>query len=164
MEVGADLGVAPYGLEALNVMRIEKGHVTGAEIDGRMTALHMGLDKMVSRKKDSIGFHNSQREALIDPNGPRLVGLRSTNGEGITAGAHLVKPNAQQVASEDEGHVTSVCYSPMLKEHIALAYLNGGDKRMGEQMRAVNPLQKNETPVEVVSAHFFDPTGERLRD
>ena len=164
MEVGQDLGVTPYGLEALNVMRIEKGHVTAAEIDGRNTPLHMGLDKMVSRKKDCIGFHNSQREALIDPDGPRLVGLRSLNNEGIIAGSHLMNEFGEVSAKVDQGHVTSVCYSPMLKEHIALAYLKGGDRRMGEKLRAVNPLKKVETPVEVVSAHFFDPEGGRLRD
>ena len=29
LELGQDLGVAPYGLEALDIMRIEKGHPTG---------------------------------------------------------------------------------------------------------------------------------------
>lgn len=164
MEVGADLGVTPYGLEALNVMRIEKGHVTGAEIDGRMTALNMGLDRMVSRKKDCIGFHNSQREAQLDPNGPRLVGLRSLNGQGIHAGSHLMNETGEVSAWVDQGHVTSVCYSPMLKEYIGLGYVSGGDQRMGEKMRAVNPIKKYETPVEIVSAHFFDPEGGRLRD
>ena len=164
MEVGQDLGVTPYGLEALNVMRIEKGHVTGAEIDGRMTPQHMGLGKMVSGKKDCIGLINSQREALVDPNGPRLVGLRSLNGEGIHAGSHLMNATGEVSAKVDQGHVTSVCYSPMLKEHIGLGYVNGGDTRLGEKLRAVNPIKNIETPVEIVSAHFFDPEGGRLRD
>ena len=31
MEAGADLGVTPYGIEALGVMRIEKGHISGTD-------------------------------------------------------------------------------------------------------------------------------------
>ena len=57
-----------------------------------------------------------------------------------------------------------MCYSPMLKEYIGLGYVNGGDQRMGEKLRAVNPIKNYETPVEIVSAHFFDPEGGRLRD
>jgi glycine cleavage system aminomethyltransferase T len=37
-------------------MRIEKGHVAGGELNGQSTALNMGLGKMVSKKKDSIGM------------------------------------------------------------------------------------------------------------
>ena len=38
-----DLGVTPYGLEALNVLRVEKGHVTGSELNGQTTAYDLGL-------------------------------------------------------------------------------------------------------------------------
>ena len=47
----AALGGGWYGLEALNVLRIEKGLLTHAEITGRVTASDLGLGKMVSSKK-----------------------------------------------------------------------------------------------------------------
>ncbi|EYD73918.1 Sarcosine oxidase alpha subunit [Rubellimicrobium mesophilum DSM 19309] len=64
MAKGADLDVTPYGTEALGVMRVEKGHVAGNELNGQTTALNMGLGKMVSKKKDAIGMVLSQREEL----------------------------------------------------------------------------------------------------
>ncbi|MGG2362152.1 aminomethyltransferase, partial [Salmonella enterica] len=35
MEAGAAHGIVPYGTEALGVMRIEKGHVAGNELNGQ---------------------------------------------------------------------------------------------------------------------------------
>ena len=54
MSAGEAHGIAPYGLEALNVMRIEKGHVTHAELDGRVSIADTGLGKMASTKKISL--------------------------------------------------------------------------------------------------------------
>ena len=51
----SDFGVTPYGTEALGVMRIEKGHVAGHELNGQTTARDLGLGKMMSTKKDYIG-------------------------------------------------------------------------------------------------------------
>ena len=53
VEVGKEFDVVVYGTEALGVMRVEKGHVAGNELNGQSSALNMGLGKMVSRKKDS---------------------------------------------------------------------------------------------------------------
>src|SRR5262249_8854341 len=49
MRAGAPFGIAPYGTEALSVMRIEKGHAAGNEIDGRTTAHDLGLGRMMSQ-------------------------------------------------------------------------------------------------------------------
>jgi sarcosine oxidase subunit alpha len=46
---------------------------------------------------------------------------------------------------------------------IGLGLLRSGGDRIGERVRAVNPVQSAETLVEVVSPHFIDPEGERLR-
>ena len=54
----------PYGLEALGALRIEKGHVTGAEIDGRTSVHDLGLEKMFSKKKDFVGKPLALRPAL----------------------------------------------------------------------------------------------------
>jgi len=63
----------------------------------------------------------------------------------------------------DQGWMTSVAYSPSLGHSIGLGFIKRGDQRQGEIVRAVNPLMGSEIEVEIVSAHFIDPEGERLR-
>ena len=63
----------------------------------------------------------------------------------------------------DNGWLTSMVYSPHLGHHIALGYLKRGNEKIGSRMRAVNFLTKTDTEVEIVSPHFIDPEGVRLR-
>ena len=161
---GAEFDPIVYGTEALGVMRIEKGHVAGGELNGQSTALNMGLGKMVSKKKDSIGMVLSQREGWVEPDGYRLVGVKPVDPNGkISAGSHLLEKGAAAVAANDGGWLTSKVYSPHIGCDIALAYLKAGDRKIGQRMRAVNLLTGQDTEVEIVSPHFFDPEGERLR-
>jgi methylglutamate dehydrogenase subunit C len=161
---GAEFDPVVYGTEALGVMRIEKGHVAGGELNGQSTALNMGLGKMVSKKKDSIGMVLSQREGLVDEGGYRLVGVKPVDPAGkLTAGSHFLEIGADPVAANDGGWLTSKVYSPHIGCDIALGYLKGGDRKIGSRMRAVNLLTGLDTEVEIVSPHFFDPEGERLR-
>ncbi len=164
MQEGKEFDVVPYGTEALGVMRIEKGHAVGNELNGTTTALNLGMGRMVSKKKDSIGSILSEREALNAPGQLMLVGLKPVNPEDpVTAGAHLMTATGPVDAAHDQGYVTSAAYSPALESHIGLGFLKNGDARQGEVLRLVSPLTDQETEVEVVSAHFVDPEGERLR-
>lgn len=164
MAEGEGLGVMPYGVEALGVMRIEKGHAAGNELSGQTTAAHLGLGRMVSDRKDSIGAIMSRRAALVVDDGQRLVGLKPAGEDvALTAGAHLLPTMGPMEAANGLGYVTSACYSPTLGHHIALALVKAGDKRMGETLRLVSPVTGLDTQVTVVSPHFVDPEGERLR-
>ncbi|WP_227269693.1 sarcosine oxidase subunit alpha family protein [Roseobacter weihaiensis] len=164
MAAGAEFDIVPYGTEALGVMRIEKGHATGNELNGTTTALNLGMGRMVSKAKDSIGSVLSQREGLTAPDALHQVGLKPLNPDDtVPAGAHLMAATGPIDAAHDQGYVTSACYSPNLGHHIALGFLKGGAARLGEVLRLVSPLTGVETRVEVVSAHFIDPEGERLR-
>ncbi len=161
---GAEFEPIVYGTEALGVMRIEKGHVAGGELNGQSTALNMGLGKMVSKKKDSIGMVLSHREGLVGENGYRLVGVKPVDPKGkLVAGSHFLETGAAPVMENDGGWLTSKVYSPHIGSDIALGYLKGGDRKIGQRMRAVNLLSGLDTEVEIVSPHFFDPEGERLR-
>ncbi|MBS3980010.1 MAG: sarcosine oxidase subunit alpha family protein [Rhodobacteraceae bacterium] len=161
---GAEYAPIVYGTEALGVMRIEKGHVAGGELNGQSTALNMGLGKMVSKKKDSIGMVLSQREGLTDENGYRLVGVKPVDPQArVTAGSHFLEKGAAPVAASDGGWLTSKVYSPHLGCDIALGYLKAGDRKIGQRMRIVNLLAGLDTEVEIISPHMFDPEGERLR-
>ncbi|MDZ4311587.1 MAG: sarcosine oxidase subunit alpha family protein [Cypionkella sp.] len=164
VEAGREFDAVVYGTEALGVMRVEKGHVAGNELNGQSSALNMGLGKMVSKKKDSIGMVLSQREGMNIPTGYRLVGVKPVNpSDALTAGAHFLAKGAEAVAANDGGWLTSVVYSPHLGHSIGLGYLKSGDTRKGERLRSVNLLAKTDVEVEIVSPHFFDPEGERLR-
>ncbi|MEC9199655.1 MAG: sarcosine oxidase subunit alpha family protein [Pseudomonadota bacterium] len=164
MTLGADLGVTPYGTEALAVLRIEKGHAAGAELNGQTTAQMLGLGKMVSAKKDSIGAVMSRREGLAQ-DGRHLVGLLPLEPQSqIPAGSHLFTRGVAQTMQTDQGWVTSSCYSPHVGSYIALGYLENGHDRLGEVITAANPLEGQSFVAKVVSAHLVDPEGGRLRD
>ncbi|MFK7743651.1 MAG: sarcosine oxidase subunit alpha family protein [Roseobacter sp.] len=164
MQAGNEYDITPYGTEALGVMRIEKGHATGNELNGTTTALNLGMARMVSTAKDSIGSVLSRRDGLNAPDALRQVGLKPVNPtDMVPAGAHLMNATGPVDASHDQGYVTSACYSPNLGHHIALAFVKNGHDRLGETMRLVSPLTGVETLVELVSPHFIDPQGDRLR-
>lgn len=164
IKAGAEHGIAPYGTEALGVMRIEKGHAAGPELNGQTTAHDLGLGKMASTKKDFIGRFMGEREALNEAGRAAMVGLKPLNPKTrIASGSHLVKRDAQATGANDEGYVTSMAYSPELETFIALAMLSNGPARMGEVVKVCDPLRGNETLAEVCSAHFVDPEGGRLR-
>ena len=164
MAEGEEFEVVPYGTEALGVMRVEKGHAAGNELNGTTTALNLGLGKMVSKKKDSIGSILSEREALVEPDVLRLVGIKPVQPEDkITAGGHLMNADGPVDAAHDQGYVTSAVYSPILNSNIGLGLVKNGAERLGEKMRLVSPLTNLTVEVELVSAHFVDPEGERLR-
>jgi sarcosine oxidase subunit alpha len=158
------LGGGPYGMEALNVLRIEKGFITHAEIHGRTTAFDVGLDGMVSKKKDCVGFAASRRPGLLAEDREQLVGLRPVAGDGVlTAGAHLFRKDDPAVRVNGQGYVTSVCHSPTLGRMIGLAFLKGGRARHGEVIRLVDHLRKVETACEVCDPVMVDPEGGRMR-
>ena len=164
MQAGAPHGIVPYGLEALNVMRIEKGHATGSEITGQTTAADLGLGKMVSAKKDFVGRLLAQRPALADPLRPALAGFRPVDRtDRLRSGAHLVARDASATAGNDEGYLTSCCYSPSTGSWIGLGLIRGGVSRAGEIVRAVDLIRQREILVEICAPHFVDPAGERLR-
>ncbi|MFT5650540.1 MAG: heterotetrameric sarcosine oxidase alpha subunit [Yoonia sp.] len=164
MEAGAEFDVTPYGTEALGVMRIEKGHAAGNELNGTTSAQNLGMGRMVSKIKDSIGSTLSEREGLNRENDLRQVGIKPVNpADPVPAGGHLMNATGPVDAAHDQGYATSAAFSPSMGHMIALGFLKDGANRMGERMRLVSPLTGVDTEVEITSAHFIDPKGERLR-
>ena len=157
------LGGGAYGMEALNVLRIEKGFITHAEIHGRVTAFDIGLEKMVSPKKDCIGQAAARRPGLTGPEREQLVGLRSKSGAAITAGAHLFTPGDPVERATDQGYVTSVGFSPTLGAWLGLGFLKNGRARIGETVRLVDHLRGIDVLCEVADPVFHDREGVKLR-
>jgi sarcosine oxidase subunit alpha len=164
MAAGEEFGITPYGIETLSVMRIEKGHVAGNEINGQVTARDLGLGRMVSGKKDCIGRVMSQRPALLAEGRPAFVGFRPVNRKArLRAGAHFIPIGAAAKVEHDEGYMTSVAFSPMLGHWVGLGVIARGPQRIGERVRAYDPVRNGDIEVEICNPVFFDPEGARLR-
>jgi heterotetrameric sarcosine oxidase alpha subunit len=162
-EIGKSFDAVPYGTEALGVMRIEKGHPAGNELNGQTTAGDLGMGRMMSAKKDFIGRVMAGRPGLTDPDRPSLVGIRPIGGQRLRAGSHLIPRGARAVAANDHGYVTSVAFSPTVGHWIGLALLERGPSRIGERVVVHDPVRGPDVGVEVCNPVFVDPEGVRVR-
>lgn len=157
------MGGGPYGMEALNVLRIEKGFITHAEIHGRVTAFDIGAQGMVSGKKDCIGKRAAARPGMIGAEREQMVGLKPLTEAQITSGAHLFARSADLTRENSLGYTTSVGYSPMFGRYLALGFVQNGRARIGETLRLVDRLRGIDVLCEVCDPVFFDKAGEKLR-
>ncbi|MBB4198830.1 sarcosine oxidase subunit alpha [Rhodoblastus sphagnicola] len=162
LETGAEWDATFYGLEALAVMRIEKGHVSGPELNGQTTAADLGFGRMASTKKDYIGAVMARRPALTDPDRMGFVGFKPVNPkEVLRAGAHVLAKGAAATTENDLGYLTSATISPTLGHAIALGFVKGGAARIGEILRAWDGLRGTDILVEILAPAFYDSKGER---
>jgi sarcosine oxidase subunit alpha len=147
----------------MGTLRIEKGHVAGAEIEGRTTMGDLGLEGLASSKKPFLGSVLRKRPVMAAPNRPTLIGLEIGGNVGAKAGA-LLFAKGSQPKGHGEGWVSSTTYSPALKKNIALALLSRGKERLGETVQVVDFVGDCTLEAKVVSHHFFDPEGLRQND
>ena len=151
-----------YGLEALGALRVEKGHVTGAELDGRVTIDDAGLGKMASTKKSYVGSAMRKRGVLKDESRETLVGIYPKNRKQIfDAGTIICEKNF--IKGSGIGRITSVTYSPELGHWIGLGFIKGGHEKW-KDMSVVgsDPVRNKEVELEIVSPHMIDPEGKRM--
>ncbi|HTX04478.1 MAG TPA: 2Fe-2S iron-sulfur cluster-binding protein [Steroidobacteraceae bacterium] len=161
LQAGRPFGLLPYGLDALNTLRIEKGHVTGAELNGNTTADDLGFGRMLKSEGDFIGRALSRRAALAAPGRLQLVGVRPIDrSQRLRNGAHLVSLHAP---AESLGYVTSSTPSVAVEGWVGLALLAGGRSRIGQRLLLVSPIHGERIEVDITSAVSFDPENERVR-
>ena len=162
LEAGKPLGIAPYGLEALNTLRIEKGHVTGAELNGNTSADDLGFQRMLKKHGDFIGRALSQRAGLTAPERLQLVGVRRPLGrrQRLRNGLQLVAPQAPTTSL---GYVTSSTPSVELDGWVGLALVAGGRQRLGQRLMGRSPIHGEASEIEIVSSHMLDPENVRVR-
>jgi methylglutamate dehydrogenase subunit C len=149
-----------YGMDAMDLLRIEKGHVVvGGEVDGRLTAHDLGLAGMLNKAGGFIGAAGLTRPALSAPGRLQLVGLESLDAP-IPEGGMLVPAKG----ADAQGHSTAAGYRVMEGTPIALALLRDGASRHGETLIATSPTRNMLARVRVMAPHFYDTSGERYRD
>jgi len=164
MELGKEMNIEPYGTEALSTLRIEMGHVAGSEIDGRVISSDLSLEGMLSKKKDFIGKRSLNREAFLNPNREKIVGVVPLDKKSmIPEGSHLVSDSNASLPNPKLGHISASCWSVEYNNPFSLAILKDGKKKIGEKLYAVSPLKNKNIEVEIVSSHYVDSKGERVR-
>ena len=164
METGKEMNIEPYGTEALSTLRIEMGHVAGSEIDGRVIPSDLSLEGMLSKKKDFIGKRSLNRSAFLNSEREKIVGVVPVDKKTmIPEGSHLVSDNNASLPNPKLGHISASCWSVEHNNPFSLAILKNGKKKIGEKLYALSPLKNKSIPVEIVSSHYVDPKGERVR-
>ena len=163
MHAGGDFGITPYGVEALSIMRVEKGHVAGGELNGTTTAADLGLGKMMSSKKDYIGRMMAAREGLVDANRQCVVGIRPVNErDRLRAGSHILRMGDPPSMGNDQGYISSIAWSPMLNMWLGLALLANGRSRIGEVVKIYDGIRNIHIKALICNAIHFDGENRRL--
>jgi sarcosine oxidase subunit alpha len=162
MNRGRDLGVAPFGVEAQRILRLEKGHlIVGQDTDGLTRGFSAALDWAIKLDKDDfIGKPELawQHEENGASGGPRLVGLQPEDGS-------VVPPEASQIVEGRRiaGRVTSSRMSPTLGRSICLAQVEAPLAAPGT--RVIVRLPGGRLIGALVTEHLahVDPEGSRMR-
>ncbi len=155
-------GGAPYGTEAMHVLRAEKGYIiVGQETDGTVTPRDLGLPEGKT-KADFVGKRGLARPDLIGPDRYELVGLECEDGNRpLEEGAQIASVAEPATGAPALGHVTSAYASPTLDRPIALALVRNARQRLGQTLYV--PMPDGGRRVRLVPPVFYDPTGGKLR-
>jgi sarcosine oxidase subunit alpha len=165
MDAGQPHGIEPYGVEALMMLRLEKGYLhVGSDTDGSSTPDDVGWGHVArAQSGDYIGKRSLYREGNQDNTRKQLVGLEPLDSQqAMRPGGHLLIGADRQPPAETDGWITSACFSPTLDRYIALGVLRSGRDREGEILTVCDEDQRFN--VKVVAPVFYDPDNEKLRD
>jgi folate-binding protein YgfZ len=143
------LGAAPISEAELEIVRIERGvPVDGPELDEDTLPMEAKLSAAVSLEK---GCYVGQE---VIARGTNLGGVQY-GLVGVALGAQASPPGTSLYAGAEDkpqGELCSVCYSPRLGQHIALAYVRKAHEAPGTELWA-GPLRH---PVRVSALPFVE--------
>jgi sarcosine oxidase subunit alpha len=161
LEAGAPYGITPFGVEALMVLRTEKGFLhLGSDTDGMTLPQDIGFGGPVTTKKvDFVGRRSCLRPDAQRPDRRQFVGLESLDGRLLPVGAHVLAPG-EAAPGRSQGWVTSSVHSPTLGRPHALAMIEAGQSRMGEAVEVWDLGTSHRA--RIVDPCAFDPDGVRM--
>ncbi len=161
LEAGKAFNIRPFGLEAQNVLRMEKGHVIiGQESEIRTTLHDLGLGFLWYRKKPlyktvggpALKFTEHQEGRM------KLVGFR------MQRGSRPAKDGSLIVDTRIRGHICTSRYSFSLKAAIGLAHVHSDLVGIGTRLKIYEGGSEDERLyANVVPTPFYDPEGRRMR-
>lgn len=160
-DAGEPHGLTPFGIEALMVMRIEKGFLhVGSETDGTTQPQDVGFAGVLANKKgDFVGRRSTRRPDSLRQNRRQMVGIAVDGNEPLAIGAHIVAIGREGETGGD-GWITSSAWSPTLEAPVALAMVNGGRGRIGETVKVCDLGKWREA--RIVAPCRVDPEGARI--
>ena len=161
---GETVGAVAYGLDALHLLRAEKGYaIVGQDTDGSVTPDDLGLGRMAAMSKpDFIGKRSLSLADLARPGRRQLVGLLPEDPTFVPdEGAQIVADAAPAKGASALGWVSSAYFSPTLQRSFALALVADGRNRIGEILFATT-MAAAAKPVKLVDPVFYDKEGRRL--
>jgi sarcosine oxidase subunit alpha len=154
-------GGGPLGLEALMILRAEKGYIiVGKDTDGTTMPHDLGLTgPRDSRQDEYIGKRSLFMPVADLKRRKQFVGLSVGAREApLPTGAHVT--TAEGGTRRSQGYVTSSYASPTLGRPVALGLVEDGLSRIGEAI-GVTHLGA-ERRATIVPAVALDPEGKRL--
>ena len=145
-------GALPHGLDALRLLRLEKGHVlVGQDTDFDSTPAKLGMAWVTSGgKADFVGKVALERVAER-PLETRLAAVRFEGDDAPPEGSSLTAQGGHA------GYLTSSRFSPVLGCGVALGWLRRVDGEFPERVVAGRHRGV------VVEPPFYDPAGARVR-
>jgi len=160
-EAGKSLDAVTIGLEALMILRAEKGYIViGKDTDGTTLPHDLGVDgPRAKRKNEYVGRRSLFTDVAMQDSRLQFVGLTVAEGEPpLATGAHAIAKSGGKLRSQ--GFVTSSYHSPTLGRPIALALIERGASRHGETIDLQHlGMLRHAT---ITGPCAFDPSGERL--
>jgi sarcosine oxidase, subunit alpha len=160
-EEGQALDAATIGLEAMMILRAEKGYIViGKDTDGTTMPQDLGVaGPRAKRLGDYVGRRSLFTEVASKEDRLQLVGLMVAQGEPpLASGAHGITRDWHRVRSQ--GFVTTSHMSPTLLRPIALGLIERGASRHGETIDIQHLGEVRRATITPPCA--FDPKGERL--
>jgi sarcosine oxidase, subunit alpha len=153
VRAGEPFDLAPHGLDALEVLRLEKGHLyIGQDTLPDDTPAKLGVSWAVDMEKERFAGKRALERLMERPLERRLVGLAFDRGDGELRGMPLTERGAIV------GRVTSAARSPVLGRTIGLGWV-----RLRPDGSVPTDIRAGRVPASVRPTPFYDPEGDRLR-
>jgi sarcosine oxidase subunit alpha len=161
MTAGEASGIAPFGVEAQRLLRLEKGHlIVSQDTDGLSNPFEVGMDWAVRLDKPFFTGKRSLQIIRKMPLKRRLVGfhLPENHTGQVPLECHLI------IADGDiAGRVTSIAWSPNVGRHIGLAFVLPSMAEPGTQI-SIRVTDGAMVQAEVCTTPFFDPDDLRQKE
>jgi aminomethyltransferase len=184
IQVGADHGIAPAGLLALDVSRIEAGLIL-LDVDyvsanhaliemQKSSPFELGLGWTVPKEKGPYVGHRAHKAERAHGSSWSFIGLDIDWEalEKLYAAVHLpprLPTQAWRVSvpvyrgGKQVGYATSGCWSPLLKKYIALAHVESPNAVPGTELEMEVTVEhhRKRALAHVTKLPFFDPERKR---
>ena len=158
MDAGSDLGLAPFGIRAMDSLRVEKSYrMVGTELSIEYAALESGLDRFVRLDKDDF----TGRDGLLAWRDRGFSNAFVTLAVDGPDDADPIGNNPLYVDGEMVGRATSGNYGFRLEQSLALAMVRPELAEVGASLEI--EILGERYAAKVIEESPWDPDNERLR-